>query len=486
MKKICLIYPKKIGMIAPEIYGHFTEHLGGVIYDGLWVGKDSSVPNIRGFRKEIVEKLKAIHAPVLRWPGGCFAETYDWRDGIGKERPIRLNWWTGSDGRYESNEVGTHEFMDLCEMTGAKPYFAANLTSVTPLHIRNWMDYCLSPKGSTTLAKEREENGHPEPFDIPYCGVGNENWGGGGNMLPETYANEYRKFAIVMNNIAPKVDLIACGTNGKDYDWAHGLMPILFTSDKNNASKCINGFAIHCYCGGAGDVLNFTEEEWTQLLIQANEIEAVILRNWHIICGHNMEEHCKLVIDEWGCWHPEGSGPSKGDNLFEQQGTMRDAMVAALTLNIFNRNCDKVKMANIAQLVNCLHSLFLVSGEKCIETPTYHVFDLYQGHQGAKAIDTFVTDNEEFASSVSVSASCKDGKTLVTIGNLSCNEDVEISLDGMGIELPDTGTARILAHEDMHAHNTFENPDEVVPVTMTFDPRKPFTVPKAGIAALTF
>lgn len=486
MKKIYLVYPKKIGRIAPEIYGHFTEHLGGVMYDGLWVGKDSSIPNVRGFRKEIVEKLKEIHASVLRWPGGCFAETYDWRDGIGKNRPVRPSWWTSNDNRYESNDVGTHEFMDLCELTGAKAYLAANLTSVTPMHIRNWMDYCLSPKGTTTLAREREVNGHPEPFDIQYWGVGNENWGGGGNMLPETYANEYRKYAIIMNNIAPKVDLIACGTNGKDYDWAHGLMPILYTSDKNNATKCINGFAIHCYCGYAGDVLNFTEEEWTQLLVQANEMESVILRNWNIICGHNMEEHCKLVIDEWGCWHPEGSGPSHGDNLFEQQGTMRDAMVAALTLNIFNRNCDKIKMANIAQLVNCLHSLFLANEKKCIVTPTYYVFDLYQEHQGAEAIETLVSDNEEFSRSISVSASCKDGKTLVTIGNLSCSEDVEISLDGMGIELPDIGTARILAHADMHAHNTFENPDEVEPVTEIFNPRKPFIVSKAGIVSLLF
>ena len=175
MKKVYLMYPQKKGTIAPEIYGHFTEHIGGVIYDGIWVGKDSDIPNIKGFRKEIIDKLRAINAPVIRWPGGCFAETYDWRDGIGKERPARINWWRNHDDRYESNEVGTHEFMDFCEAVGAKAYFAANLTSVQPLHIRDWMDYCMSPKGATTLALEREKNGHPEPFDIPYWGVGNEN-----------------------------------------------------------------------------------------------------------------------------------------------------------------------------------------------------------------------------------------------------------------------------------------------------------------------
>lgn len=481
MKRIYLMYPKKLGMIAPEIYGHFTEHIGGVFYDGLWVGRDSCIPNIRGFRKEIIEKMKAIHAPVLRWPGGCYAETYDWRDGIGRDRPVRPNWWTINDGRYESNEVGTHEFMDLCEMMGAKAYFAANLTSVSPLHVRNWMDYCLSPQGTTTLAKEREENGHPEPFSIPYWGVGNENWGDGGNMRPETYADEYRRFAAVMNNMEPKAELFACGSNATDYSWTHGVIPVVASSKKH-----VHGFAMHYYCGYAGDPLTFTEEEWNQQLVQADLMETIIQRNWHIISAHGMEEHCKLVIDEWGCWHPDGSGPSKGANLFEQQSTIRDAMVAAHTLNIFNRHCDKIKMANVAQLVNNLHALFLAAGDQCIETPTYHVFDLYQGHQGAEAIETVISDNEDFASSLSVSASCKDGKTLVTIGNLSCKESVEISLDGMGFDLPDTGTARILAHEDMHAHNTFENPNEVAPVSYEFDPRKPFTVPKAGIVALQF
>lgn len=481
MKKIYLMYPKKLGTIAPEIYGHFSEHIGGVFYDGLWVGEDSSIPNIKGFRKDIVEKLSAIHPPVLRWPGGCFAETYDWRDGIGEERPTRPSWWTPNDGRYESNEVGTHEFMTLCELIGAKAYFAANLTSVSPLHIRNWMDYCLSPKGSTTLAKEREKNGHPEPFSIPYWGVGNENWGGGGNMRPESYADEYRRYAVVMNNVDQNAELFVCGTNGDDYAWTHGVIPVLASSRRR-----VDGFAMHYYCGASGDAVDFTEEDWDKLLVKADKMEEIIERNWHIICAYGMQEHCRLVVDEWGCWHPEGSGPSKGYNLFEQQSTMRDAMVAAHTLNIFNRHCGKIKMANVAQLVNNLHALFLAGGEHCIVTPTYHVFDLYQGHQGAEAIETVVSNNDEFSSSVSVSASCKDGKTLVTIGNLSSKEDVEISLDGMGFELPAAGTARVLANEDIHAHNTFENPDAVSPTAYEFDPRKLFVVPKAGIVALEF
>ena len=204
MKKVYLMYPQKKGTIAPEIYGHFTEHIGGVIYDGIWVGKDSSIPNINGFRKEIIEKLKAIKAPVIRWPGGCFAEGYDWRDGIGEKRPERINWWRNRDNKYESNEVGTHEFAEFCEAVGADAYFAANLTTVTPLHIRNWIDYCLSPRGTTALALEREKNGHPEPFNIPYWGVGNENWGEGGNMTPGFYSNEYRRYSMVMKNAGPQ------------------------------------------------------------------------------------------------------------------------------------------------------------------------------------------------------------------------------------------------------------------------------------------
>ena len=480
MKKLYLMYPQKISKIAPEIYGHFTEHIGGVIYDGIWVGLDSDIPNIKGFRKEIIEKLRAIKAPVIRWPGGCFAETYDWRDGIGPERPVRINWWRNWDNKTEPNTVGTHEFMDFCEAVGADAYFAANLTSVTPIHIRNWVDYCLYPRGSTTLALEREKNGHPEPFNIPYWGVGNENWGGGGNMTPEYYANEYHRFHTVMENAASKAQYFICGENATDYNWTHVIA--------ENLSKrgTTNGFAMHYYCGRAGDPLTFTKEEWTQQLQQAAQMETIIKRNWNIICAHDVQNQLKLVIDEWGCWHPDGSGPSKGGNLFEQQSTMRDAMVTALTLNIFNNHCEKIKMANVAQLVNNLHALFLSCGEHCITTPTYHVFDMYKEHQGADAIGVYVTENDEFENALSVSASVKDNKTLVTIGNLSCTEDAQITLEGVGMQIPETAEATLLCHEDMHAHNTFDAPNTVTPVSVRLDLTKPITIPKAAILAIRF
>lgn len=481
IKKVYLTYPSKLGTIAPEIYGHFTEHIGGVFYDGLWVGKNTEIPNINGFRKEIIDKLRHIKAPVIRWPGGCFAETYDWRDGIGEDRPKRLSWWTACDKRYESNAVGTHEFMDFCESIGAKAYFAANITSVPPLHVLQWMDYCLSPEGSTTLAKERGKNGHPAPFNIPFWGVGNENWGGGGNMTPEFYCNEFRRLSTIMGNSFKETELYACGQNGFDYEWTDGLMRSI-----QKKGYLMDGFAMHYYCGNSGEVTGFTEDNWNELMKNASKMEDIICRNWNIICGYDMQEHAKLVIDEWGCWHPQGSGPSEGHNLFEQQSTMRDAMVTALTLNVFNNHCDKIRMANVAQLVNNLHALFLAGGEHCITTPTYHVFDMYKEHQGSEAIQTIITNNSEFESSVSVSASVKDGKTLVTIGNLSCTHDAKISLEAVGENISQIADAVILQGDAMDAHNTFENPNAVVPTSCHIDISDIITVPKASVVAIRF
>lgn len=482
-KTIYLMYPKRIGTISPEIYGHFTEQIGGVFYDGLWVGKDSTIPNINGFRKEIVEKLRHIKAPVLRWPGGCFAETYNWRDGIGKDRPVRVSWWTKNDGRYESNAVGTHEFMELCELVGAKAYLAANLTTVPILHIQEWMDYCLSPRGTTTLAKEREANGHPEPFDVPFWGVGNENWGGGGNMKPEYYANEYKRLAMIMHNTFPEVELISCGSNGEDYSWTDNLFRNVRGAQYDIA---MSGFGMHYYCEKAGEALDYAEEDWTRILLKAANMENLIKRNWHIIRGYAPANNTKLVVDEWGCWYSPGSGPTKGYYLYEQQSTMRDAVVSALTLNIFNNHCDKVRMANVAQVVNNLHALFLANGENCVTTPTYHVFDMYKEHQGAEAIEAFVTDNTEFTSAISVSASVKEGKTVITLANLSYKEDAEIELRCIDGIRGGVAEGWILSHDDVRAHNTFENPNEVEPKKIKVDVDQVFILPSASVMSLWF
>ena len=495
MNNLYIFSPEKIGTISPNIYGHFAEHLGGVIYDGMWVGESSNVPNIKGFRAELVEKLKAINPPILRWPGGCFAETYDWRDGIGPrdKRPVRLNWWTTHGDRREPNEVGTDEFVYFCRLIGAEPYIAANVTTLKPLDIRDWIDYCNSPRGTTTYAKLREQNGNPEPFGVKYWGVGNETWGGGGNMTAEVYAHEYRRYAMIMSNTDPSIKLIGSGANANDFSWTKRFMEVFSTSD-----KIMSYFSLHYYCWGSGNPVAFNTNEWYQQLVQAAGIENCLRRHWNYICGFGMEKYAKLCIDEWGAWHPEGSGPSKGYNLFEQQSSMRDAMVAALTLNIFNNNCDKVAIAAVAQLVNCLHSLFLASGPNLITTPTYHVFDMYKGHQGGEAVKTVVDNNEDitFTSPVngreshinklSYSASIKDGKLTLTVANLSHDTSEVLQLVPIGIKLAGTAQIGILTHSDYHAHNTFEDPENVKAEYKSIDISDGvLTIPAASIIALT-
>ncbi len=479
MKTVYLVYPEKIGRIAPELYGHFAEHIGGVMRDGLWVGKDSLIPNIHGFRREIVEKLRRIAPPVIRWPGGCFAETYRWRDGIGENRPTRAGWWTSYDGRVETNEVGTHEFLDFCGMVGAKPYFALNVTSTSPMEIRDWVEYCTAQRGSTTLATEREKNGSPEPFDIPYWGIGNENWGGGGNMTPEFYVSEYRRFATVVKNLLGKQsssELICGGANGADYAWTEAL-----TAGLQDRHAPVNGMSFHYYCGKSGDAVNFTQEDWDRLIEKASRMEELICRHYAITRGRGMEDCMKLVIDEWGCWHPEGSGPSAGKNLYEQQSTMRDAVIAGLTLNIFNNHCDKVRMANVAQLCNNLHSLFLTEGANCVATPNFYVFEMYRHHQGAEAIRTVVEDDGISSAHLSVSASVKDGILTMTLANCSCEETITVNPVLLGAEWGEKTEAYLLAGDQMNSHNTFECPENVIPHTVATENRTRFVIPPASV-----
>lgn len=497
MKKLYILSPVEIGEIKEEIYGHFTEHIGGVFYDGLWVGEDSDIPNTDGFRLEIIEKLKQLAPPVIRWPGGCFAEIYDWRDGIGprEKRPVRINWWQANDGRTESNAVGTHEFIHLCKLVGAKPYIAANITSATPLHIRDWIDYCNSENKKTSFALEREANGSSEPFKVTYWGIGNENWGGGGHMRPEYYADEFRRYSEIAHNADPSIKCFACGPNAADYEWTRRFFA-QYTDTPLKRTLRIDGYAMHYYCGNTGNPLEFNDSGWYQQLTQAQTMDRILNRHWSYIKGYGMEEKAKLVIDEWGCWHPGGSGPSKGYNLFEQQSTIRDGMVAAMTLNIFNNNADKIIMANCAQLVNNLHSLFLAGGKNCIVTPTYHVFDMYKGHQGGRALKTadncgrieYINLRGERASipALSSSASFKDGMLTLTVCNSSCTDEAVIEIEPVGMKIYGEAKVTLLADEDYHAYNSFEEPDRVKTISYTFDSdtQKYIKIPKAGIMSL--
>ena len=469
MKSVTVCLNHSRGVIAPEIYGHFCEHLGGVFYDGLWVGPDSPIENIHGFRKALVDSFRKICPPVLRWPGGCFAETYDWRDGIGprEKRPRRLNWWYNNDGRVESNQVGTHEFIDLCRLVGAQPYFAANMTSVTPLHIRDWMEYCNMPAHETTLADERAQNGDEQPFGVRYWGIGNENWGGGGNMTAEMCAREFMRCATVCRSVPGQKALVACGANGHDVAWTREMMRTM------HAKGCMpEALSVHYYCGTAGMPQEFTEAEWYELLRKADFMRRIVDDHRAAMDEFDPERRVSLFVDEWGCWHQEGTGPSKGKNLFEQQSNLRDAVVAALTLNLFNNRCDVVGMSNVAQLCNNLHTLYLASGEHFLETPTYFVYDLFKAHQGARQLETLVDcgcagpdDGEAPLCQVSASASqAQDGSVTLTLANLSVTDSADVRLDALGGAL--TGTAEIstLCAADPHTCNTFENPHAVRPV----------------------
>lgn len=493
MRQVTVDFTHSKGIINRDIYGHFAEHIGGVFYDGLWVGEDSEVENVRGFRKALVDSFRKINPPVLRWPGGCFAETYDWRDGIGprEKRPTRVNWWYSHDRRTESNQVGSHEFMDFCRMTGAAPYFAANMTSTTPLHIRNWIEYCNFPADSTALSRERAQNGSTEPFDVRYWGIGNENWGGGGQMTSEDCACEYIRYATICNSLDKgNLKFIMCGANGHDIEWTRRLMRE-FNARKWREAPTY-GMSVHYYCGCAGDPVGFTEDEWVQQLFQADYMQRVLDDHRAAMDEFDPDRKIALIVDEWGCWHRDGSGPSRGYNLFEQQSTLRDAVVAAMTLNMFNNRCDSVKMANVAQLCNNLHSLYLAGGEHFVETPNYFVFDMFKTHQNAKQLQTIVTapvlEKEGYRplSMLSASASRTEDALTLTLVNLDMAQSQEVRLSAIGGELAGKGVVTALSAANPHAHNSFEHPNAVSPVSTCreFSAQDSITLPPASVVSV--
>jgi len=464
---VTILGNEPVATIRPEIYSHFAEHLGRCIYDGMWVGPESPIPNIDGWRTDIVEALRKIKPAVLRWPGGCYADDYHWRNGIGpsKDRPKTINMWWGKV--IDDNSVGTHEFMRLCELIGAKPYLCGNMGSGTPAEMREWLEYCNYPAEST-LAELRATNGSPEPFDVSYWGVGNENWGCGGNMSPDEYAAKYRQYATFMQDMSDtKLFLIACGPNGNNPDWTRRFMDNLSSVWQNPR---VNGFAAHYYCGTAGTATEYDEAQWYQLVKRATFIENLILQQRAVLDGYDPKREIGLIIDEWGTWHPVEEG-TPGYALY-QQNTMRDAIVAALSLNAFNRHADKVVMTNIAQIVNVLQAMILTDGAKMLLTPTYHVYAMYAGHQGATSLRTLVDSPVAGCATkaepgdveiVSASASTKGDQLLVTLANLSATEAVDVKLSAMGLGEFKKASVSTLGTGDIHAYNSFEAPESVKP-----------------------
>ena len=459
---------KELGKIAPEIYGQFSEHLGRCIYDGVYVGEDSPIPNTNGMRNDVVEALREIKLPVLRWPGGCFADEYHWRDGIGpkdkRRRMVNTNWGQ----TVEDNSFGTHEFFELCDQIGCEPYIALNVGSGTVNEAATWIEY-MTASGDSTITNERETNGHKEPWHLKYVGIGNENWGCGGSMDVDYYASVYKRYQSFCKNFGDnKLYKIACGPNGDDYKWTEGLM------SKLDTDWHANGISLHYYTlpgdwQNKGSATDFTDDEYYTTISKTLYIEEIIRQHLKIMDKYDPEHKISLVVDEWGTWYDVEPGTNPG--FLYQQNTMRDAIVAAINLNIFNRHCDRIAMANIAQVVNVLQAMVLTEGFSMLKTPTYHIFDMYKEHQGAMLVDC-KCDNFVYAASdcdvpvISSSASTRTKNNIkqliITISNASLSEgaEIEISLS----ENAFSGQARIMILDnDVHAYNTFESPENVIP-----------------------
>lgn len=467
MKNIKVYADRKKGTIDKNIYGHFSEHLGRCIYGGIWVGKDSAIPNTNGIRNDVVEALKEMKIPILRWPGGCFADEYHWMDGIGpyESRPTMIN--TNWGGVTENNHFGTHEFFELCELIGAEPYIAGNLGSGTIQEMQQWVEY-MTFDGVSPMADLRKKNGREKPWKLKYFGLGNENWGCGGNMTPEYYADEYKRYATFVKNYGDnKIYKIACGPAGGDTNWTEVLM--------KKAGKFFDGLSLHHYTithdwVKKGSATDFDEAEWFKTLQRTLEMETIITDHERVMDKYDPEKKVALIVDEWGNWFDVEPGTNPG--FLYQQNTLRDALVAGINLNIFNNHCSRVKMANIAQVINVLQAVILTEGSKMIKTPTYHVFKMYAVHQDAQLLETDVenalyTGPEGAIPQLSVSSSVDaEGKIHVTICNLDPNNSADINLELEGASVSKVSGSIITAAE-INAKNTFEAPEEVTEQAFT-------------------
>lgn len=472
MAKLVINDAKKQGYIAPEIYGQFSEHLGRGIYEGLFVREDSGIPNVNGMRTDVVEALKEIEVPVLRWPGGCFADEYHWKDGIGpkekRKRMINTNW----GGVIEDNSFGTHEFMELCRQIGCKTYVNGNLGSGTVQEMAEWVEY-MTFEGVSPMADLRKENGHEKPWKVDYFGVGNENWGCCGNMNPEHYANEYRRYQTFVKNLDPDkepIQKVCCGANVDDYYWTKDVMKTCFAHVEKKNHGNMDYLSLHYYVHPEGwevkgSATEFDEEVWYKTLSKALYMDELIERHGTIMDRFDPQKKIGMSIDEWGTWFTCEPGTNPG--FLYQQNTVRDALVAGVTMNIFNKHCDRVKMACIAQTVNVLQAMILTEGEKMIKTPTYYVFHMYRHHQGANLISSELTGVEDigmgewYVPQVTESVSEKDGIITITLNNLSATDCLEMDVQFTGDRDYEVVEANVVTHQDMHAYNTFEEPDRV-------------------------
>ncbi|WP_423128425.1 alpha-N-arabinofuranosidase [Gaoshiqia sp. Z1-71] len=455
--------------INREIYGHFAEHLGRCIYGGIYVGEDSDVPNIRGFREDIIVALKDMQIPLLRWPGGCFADTYHWKDGIGPrhQRPSMVNVHWG--GVTEDNSFGTHEFLDFCDLIDAEPYINLNVGSGTVQEASEWVEYVTSANISP-MTDLRKKNGREEAWKVRYWGIGNENWGCGGHMTPEYYADLYNRFATYCQG---NLYRIAGGPNVDDYNWMEVLM-----QKTARHRQLVQGVSLHSYTfttswSDKGSATAFNENDWISVMNNTIKMETLVRRHSTIMDKYDPDKNIGLIVDEWGNWFQVEPGTNPG--FLYQQNTLRDALVAGINLNIFNNHADRVKMANIAQTVNVLQSVILTKDDEIVLTPTYYVFKMYSVHQDATLIPSNLKTGKyeldgKSVPAVHASASTKDGQVSITLCNLNPNksESIDISLTGQNVS---SASGQIVTAKNMNDYNDFGK-DEKVTLT-NFEVKKP-------------
>lgn len=476
---------ERISHINPEIYGNFSEHLGRCVYDGIYVGENSDIPNTEGFRTDVIEAFRQIKLPVLRWPGGCFADEYHWRDGIGekssRKKMINTHW----GGLVEDNSFGTHEFMRFCELVGCEPYISGNVGSGTVEELSNWVEY-MTFDGVSPMAELRRKNGREQPWKLKYLGIGNESWGCGGNMRPEYYSDLYRRYATYCRNYSGnELFKVASGANAEDYNWTEVLM-------RQVTPWHMKGVSLHYYTLPTGDwshkgsATEFDENEYYATIRSTLRMEELVSRHSAIMDRYDPEHKVGLIVDEWGTWYDVE--PSTNPGFLYQQNTMRDAIVAAVNLNIFNRHSSRVTMANIAQAVNVLQSILLTEGTKTIKTPTYHVFDLYKEHQDSDLIYSHVQNQNaaEGVPAISQSASVDaSGKVHVTLSNASLTESYRIDI-GSAFSGIKSAAGRIL-YGEAHLLNSFDEPENVViaPLSVNCDGSKAeILLPPCSVAAV--
>jgi alpha-N-arabinofuranosidase len=485
--RLDVIWGDRVGKINRNVYGHFAEHLGACIYDAMWVGEGSSVPNYKGLRKDTIEALKHIKAPIIRWPGGCFADTYHWREGVGphEKRPRTWNLFWGRD---ESNAFGTDEFLEYCRLSGAAPYLCFNVGSGSPEEALDWLMYC-NGKENTTVTSLRAANGHPEPYNVRYWSVGNENWGCGGNYDAEGYAREYAHFVTYLGRYAERgtVEFVACGDFREGWNQKF-FETLLQLPAGRRALRNVQHLSVHHYYrGGLGEATKFTDEEYYRALAGVSVLEARLEETIGLIQHYTTpQDRVGIALDEWGIWHPV---PSTGAQGLWQSNTLRDALLAAVTFNSLNSYGTAVSMANIAQIFNVLQCIAFTKGDKFALTPTYHAFDLYQPHMDAMALKTVVDSptytvkpltqlpaqflaflgggGETTRTCLSASASLNEAQKqiCVTLVNQHLTEPLEVEIQIPGLESPGVrgGTLRELTSGDVRDENTLDKPDVVRP-----------------------